>query len=70
MCVVQYYRAAERDQVPVRWLSPESITRRIFNVQTDVYAYGITLVEILTQGALRSSVVLIRGPLSPPWGSA
>ncbi len=35
----------------VRWLSPESITHRIFNVQTDVYAFGITLVEILTQGA-------------------
>ena len=40
----------------MRWLSPESITRRIFNVQTDVYAYGITLGEILTQGMFISLI--------------
>lgn len=37
-------------QVPVKWMALESIQHRIFNHQTDVWSYGVTIWELLTFG--------------------
>lgn len=37
---------------PVRWLAPETITNMNFNVNTDVYAYGILAWEVFSNGKL------------------
>ncbi len=47
---LQYIRLGPMAQAPVRWLSPESIKAGIFNSQTDVFAYGLTLFELHTYG--------------------
>jgi len=36
--------------VPVRWMAPESIERRIFSTESDVFSFGIVLWEIYTFG--------------------
>ena len=36
--------------VPVRWMAPESIERRVFSSESDVFSFGIVLWEIYTFG--------------------
>ncbi|CAI5441458.1 unnamed protein product [Caenorhabditis angaria] len=38
-------------QAPIRWLSPETLTKGIFNEKTDVWSYGVVLWEIFTKCA-------------------
>ncbi|XP_052824023.1 vascular endothelial growth factor receptor 2 [Octopus bimaculoides] len=40
----------EATSLPVRWMCPESIKERIFNITTDVWAFGILLWEIIHFG--------------------
>ena len=40
----------EHRLVPVRWMAPESIERRVFSSESDVFAFGIVLWEIYTFG--------------------
>jgi serine/threonine protein kinase/ankyrin repeat protein len=36
------------NQGPVRWMAPESLEHRISTTQTDVFAFGVTMYELLT----------------------
>ena len=36
--------------IPVRWMAPESIERRIYSTESDVFSFGIVLWEIYTFG--------------------
>ena len=36
---------------PVKWTAPEAIEYSQFTIKTDVWAYGILLVELVTRGA-------------------
>lgn len=39
----------ESEVGPLRWMPPESIFKSQFSIKSDVYAYGITIIEILTK---------------------
>ena len=46
-----------QERIPFKWMAPEQIggekgKRRVYNPQTDVWTYGITLWEIFSKGTL------------------
>ncbi|KAI5701408.1 hypothetical protein M8J75_009143 [Diaphorina citri] len=43
------YKAAG-GKMPIKWLAPECIKERIFNHKSDVWAFGVTIWELLTYG--------------------
>lgn len=45
-----YYRATGAI-FPLRWTAPEAMRTMIFNASTDIWSFGITLLEILEDGA-------------------
>uniref|UniRef100_A0A1I7TBE2 Tyrosine-protein kinase n=1 Tax=Caenorhabditis tropicalis TaxID=1561998 RepID=A0A1I7TBE2_9PELO len=44
-------------KAPIRWLSPETLNKGVFNEKTDVWSYGVLLTELMTRCAA--------DPLSP-----
>ncbi len=38
-------------QVPVRWMAPESLRKKVYTHKSDVWSYGVTVWEVLTFGA-------------------
>ena len=48
----QSYRSVPGQQVPFRWMSPEALTRRRFSQASDVWAFGVTAWEMLTDGEM------------------
>jgi fyn-related kinase len=40
----------ETEQLPIRWLAPESLTDLKFSVKSDVWSFGIVLFELMTHG--------------------
>eukprot|EP00051_Salpingoeca_urceolata_P027048 m.479825 g.479825 ORF g.479825 m.479825 type:complete len:877 (-) comp21612_c0_seq1:272-2902(-) len=47
-----YYVAGTEALLPVRWMAPESIRDGRFTVQSDVFALGVTLFELVTFGSM------------------
>lgn len=47
-----YYQASTDFRFPVRWTSPESIQHKKFSIKSDVWSFGILLVEIITRGEM------------------
>ncbi|XP_013399176.1 tyrosine kinase receptor Cad96Ca-like [Lingula anatina] len=46
------YEMKSQGRVPVRWMSPEALNDHIFTSQSDVWAYGVLLWEIVTLGCI------------------
>jgi len=72
-----YYRIDRKGEMPVRWMSPESLRDGLWDHATDVWSYGVVLWEIATyaqqpyQGRPHESVtkyVMDGGFLSKPAG--
>lgn len=45
-----YYRKEGEGLLPVRWLSPESLMDGVFTTQSDIWAFGVLLWEVMTLG--------------------
>lgn len=39
----------DQNDEKVRWLAPEVLTQQRYSFKSDVYAFGITMIEILTR---------------------
>lgn len=52
--VAQYVHAGMQTNkaLPLRWMAPEMLAHKRATVQTDVYSYGIVMLEIFTLGKL------------------
>ena len=47
-----YYKPNDAEQrLPLRWCAPEVFTEQRFGEASDVFAYGVTVVEVFTEGA-------------------
>ncbi|XP_069091177.1 tyrosine-protein kinase Mer isoform X2 [Pleurodeles waltl] len=45
-----YYRQGRIAKMPVKWIAIESLADRIYTVKSDVWAFGVTMWEIITRG--------------------
>ena len=48
----KYYRLMHTLKLPIKWMALESIVDKIFSPKTDVWAFGITIWEILAYAAI------------------
>ncbi|XP_064613642.1 proto-oncogene tyrosine-protein kinase ROS-like [Liolophura sinensis] len=45
-----YYRKEGEGLLPVRWMSPESLVDGVFTTQSDIWAFGVLVWEVITLG--------------------
>ncbi|XP_055926559.1 proto-oncogene tyrosine-protein kinase ROS-like isoform X2 [Argiope bruennichi] len=45
-----YYRKEGEGLLPVRWMAPESLVYGVFTIQSDTWAFGVLLWEVITLG--------------------
>ncbi|XP_064629628.1 proto-oncogene tyrosine-protein kinase ROS-like isoform X2 [Lineus longissimus] len=45
-----YYRKEGEGLLPVRWMSPESLMDGVFTTQSDMWAFGVLIWEVMTLG--------------------
>ncbi len=48
----QYYSMQTERPLPLRWIAPEAIQTLTWTTASDIWAYGVTLWEVYTFGAL------------------
>ena len=53
---------------PIRWMAPECITTSKYSLKSDVWAFGVTVIEIITQSVpypeYKNLVELVRTNIS------
>merc|ERR1719347_166916 len=46
-----YYRFSRKGMLPVRWMSPESLSDGLFTPMSDIWSFGVLLYEVITFGS-------------------